>query len=462
MPIKLKTQIQQEGNLDTHGILYYKGLPDDLEDLDVYEPFKRLTTPPLSDNQSADVLKAVAFKRFCAFYDTGLGKTYLAGGFMRAVKNAIPNAKFLFVIRSYQASQTPRVIQNITGLRTVVFTGESSKRPTSLTLDVADVVFITAEFLNNVDHLLALNTLMDDIIGVVADEIHLFSNLLDASSSFALLCISKRVEYFLGLTATPVTTDVHQFSRILHIMNPWVFDNITKIHKEVSVYGVYGLPPAMQDCFVIRRRPKRRQGIILLVKPLLHQVDARGIDLFVTTKGPGAYNQLEALVGEIISHRPDRGIVYVNRKEVYKFLEEELPKYGIRFAILNGDKPKTIKEQDRILEDYMNDKYDVILTNKSVSLDMDGQFVIFYELTSSVTQFAGRVERGLETKPFSITYIITDHTDEKEYFYRNVVKISQSLEYLFGADLSEITCTSLTSNIKKFTYLEREEELPDD
>lgn len=445
MAIKLDLQI--DGNVDKHGILYYKGLPDDLESLDTYEPFRCLTTPPLSPNQSADCLKAVAFKRFDAFYDTGLGKTYLAGGFMRAIKNAIPNAKFLMIIKNRQFSQTPRDITKITGLKCKVFTGEQTSMPTINTLDLVDVMMITPEFLNSVNHMLMLNRLIGRITGIIADEIHLLCNLDEASSAFMLYCMSQRVEYFLGLTATPVTTDLKQFAKILSITNPEAFPNYRKIGNELKKFGMGAIPDEMQDCFVIRKRPKRRRGIAYLVEPSIQQIGAKGIDLFVKTKGPGAYNQLHTLVHCIKEYRPGHGVVYVNHHEVYKFLEEELPKCGIRFAIINGDTSHV--EQDQYIENYLNGQYDVILTNSKEALNMSGDYVIFYEFTSSVQQVIGRVERGLETKSLDINYIFTLGTDEPDYFERNVRNISQEIEDLFDIDLREVTSIHLSPSEKR-------------
>lgn len=426
---------------DAHGISYYQGLPDDLDDLECYEPFKALTEPSLSDAQSVDVLKALAFKRFNALYATGLGKTYVAAGYMRALKNAIPDSKFLMVIKKRQSSQTPRKIETISGLRCVVFTAESNSLPTRGLIDSVDCVMITHNVLNSIPHLERLLTLLDEFTALIVDEVHLLSNFSEASSAFTLLTLSGRIEYFLGLTATPITTDLKQFANLMKVTCPDLVDNHRRLSYNLKKYGLSALDDPefdfLQDTFVIRSRPHRRRGIAEFVDALPWQEGASGVDMFVKTKGPRAVNAALRLLEVIKERLPERGVVYVNHKEVYRFIVPFLESKGIRVAVVNGD--TTQHQQDVALEGFVNGEFDVVLTNAKEALDMPGSYVVFYEFTSSTQQFIGRVERGLETKALDVIYIFVENTDEWDYFIRNVVCISQEIEELFGSNLSEVT-----------------------
>lgn len=432
-----------------NGVYYYQGLPDDLDKLKSYDAIKDIISPPLDDWQSVDLLRALFAKRYALFHSTGLGKTFIAAAYIKAIKNNNPNTKVLMLIKTAQQHETPKKIYKISGLTSIVYTAEQSKLPSMNDLDNCDILMLTHNALNSPEHMLKLLPIMRHINVLIVDEAHLLSNFEEAGSAFMMESLSKQVEYFLALTATPVTTHLEQFCHIMKIIGPEFVGNYRRLSNNLRKFGLDYLPSELYDMFSFRERDySNRRAYAKWVNPLSDQVGARGKDLFLITKGYGATPQLEELVKIISERTPLQGIVYVNRTEVYKYLIEELPKYGIRFGVISGKINYKSDDRTRELEKFKNHEYDVMLTNAKEALDMDCSFCVFYEFTPHVKQFIGRGERGLNPKPMDILYIFTKDTDEYDYFIRNVYDISQEVQEIFGTDMREVLSLEISDSFK--------------
>lgn len=418
------------------GVFLYQGLPDDIDSLSSYQAIQNITTPPLDSGQCLDLLRSLFAKRFSVFYNTGLGKTLVASAFMKALKNNDRNSKALFIGTPSQIYETAKKITKASGLKCSVFDGSSNKFVSTAILDSCDVIVMSSMALLNEEQMERLLFVMPEIKCIVADEIHLLSNLEEGKSAFMLYSLSKRVEYFLGLTATPITTNIEQFCRVLKIVNPLEVGNFKKLTSTIKIYGLNGLEAKYLDMFTIRDRPNIRKGFSIFMDPMPHQIGAKGKSLFELTKGKGSVRQVTTLVNLIRDKKPFKGLVYVFHKSVYEYLEEILPKYNIRFESINGSTSK----QDRveIMERFRNNELDVILTNVKEALDMDSDYVVFYEFTPHVKQMIGRVERGLNPKAIEVYFMFTRQTDEYDYFIRNVYNISQDIQDIMGIDYHEV------------------------
>lgn len=428
----------EKGEYLENGVYYYKGLLDDLDSLESYDAIKDLITPPLDDGQSVDLLKALAMKNFAVFYATGLGKTYLAAAYVKALKNKQPNIKVLMFMKKSQEDETPKKMMSISGLKCRVLTAGNSKTLTESMIDKNDIIMMTHDSLNSKRHMMKLNSLVKKFDAVIIDEMHLLSNIEAASSAFMLYSITSNIEYVLGLTATPVTTDLEQFIRVLKIIAPRYVENFRKIGSNMKNYGLSALPDELRDLFVIRDRPfNNHRGIGDFIDPMPHQIDANGKDMFLITKGEEAFAQSNRLVQLIKERRPLRGIVYINRKIIQRFVVKELENSGIKCALINGETSK--EDRGIILEKFKNDEFEIVITNIKEALDMDCNFVIFYEYTPHVKQMIGRAERGLNPVPLDIIFMFTRKTGEYDYFLRNVYEISQEVQEVLDIDFNEVT-----------------------
>ena len=420
-----------------NGVYYYKGLLDDLDKLTVYEPFKNLINPPLDDRQSVDLLRALAVKHYALFYETGLGKTFLATAYVKALLNKNINSKILMFIKKSQDEETPKKVSSISGIKTAVITAKKSTSLNSTLIENNDIIMMTHDTLTSERHMIDLNFYKDKFSCIIVDEAHCLSNIECSTGAFMLLSLIKNIEYSLILTATPVTTDIEQFVRVLKITSPNDIDNFRKIGGEIKRYGLSALPKKYLDLFTIRQRENTKHiGIPVFIEPMKHQINAKGKDMFIITKGDGATNQINSLIKEIKDRKNKRGVVYVWRRDIQDFVVKELKENGIKCELINGK--TTSKNRTEILENYRNDTIQVIVTNIKEALDMDGDYVIFYELSVLIKQILGRVERGLTPKPIEILFMFTLCTGEFDYFERNIFDISQQIQEIFGIDCKEV------------------------
>ena len=104
------------------------------------------------------------------------------------------------------------------------------------------------------------------------------------------------------------------------------------------------------------------------------------------------------------------------------------------------------KNRLELLEGFRSGVYDCVITNITTALDLDCDWILFYEFTPHVKQFIGRAERGFTSKQLPVMFLFTRDTDEYDYFYRNVYLISQSVQDILKIDFSEVTKLS-DSNI---------------
>ena len=436
-----------------NGVYLYKGLLDDLDKINSLNAIKDIVNPPLYEFQCIDLLKALAVKRFCLVHDTGLGKTIIASAFLKALKNIKLNFKALVIIKKSQEVETPKKIKKFCGIGGTVLTAAKQDLPTPNVIDRSDIIYITHDFLSSPQHMRRLGMYMNEFCVIVADEIHLLSNFEEASSASMLLAMSNRVEYFLGLTATPITTNVEQFARLLKIICPVEIDNFKRLGSDLKRYGLTSMPTRLADLYSIRKRElKNHKTVIQFIEPEIHQIGAKGKDLFLTTKGYGATIQMNTLVNNIKSRRPLRGLVYVNRTSIFKSLSEKLNESGINFNCISGKINNKPQDRDKVSKEFREGKYDVLLTNAKEALDLDCDYIIFYEFTVHVKQFIGRGERGISLKPLEVIFMFTDNTDEYDYFTRNIYEISQEIQELLNLDYEDVLSYNKIERIKHKSY----------
>lgn len=419
------------------GVYYYQGLPDDLDNLKSYDAIKSIIDPPLTDNQSVDLLKALLFKRTAILYSTGLGKTYLATAFVKALMNKKGNTKTLMFVLKSQEDETPRKIKNISGLRTKMFTGETRPLLNSSDIDNNDVIMMSHSCLTSLDHMDNLLAYINKFDCLIIDEVHKLTNFETSISGFMLYSIAYSFEYVLALTATPITTDLEQFARLLKLVVPNQTGNFRKLGSSLKRSGLGALTSSLHDNYIVRERDiSHHNGIADFIKPMPHQVGADGRDLFKITKGPGAYKQANRVFELINERRPRKGIIYANITEIREFLLEELKKRGVKVEGIFGNTKK--EDRARILEKFNNNGLETLIINTKESLDMNSDYVIFYEYTPHVKQVIGRAERGFNMKPLDVIWMFTEDTGEWDSFIRNQYNISQDIQEILGTDLRDV------------------------
>lgn len=416
----------------------YPGILDDIDNLESCESLSQIVTPHLRDYQTKDLIHALAVKSFICMYDTGLGKTYLASAYIKALINAKVIKKAIILATNSQVVDFTKEVRRITGLRTKYLTESPSNAMTFSTVMSNDIIIMTHGCFNVVEHVTQLANYLEEFGAIVIDEMHLMSNFTEATRSEVLNSVLSRFEYKLGLTATPITTEVDQLAKALHMINPSQVPDWKRLSLDIKNYSSSIIDASIRDLFVVRQREfNNHKGHLFNIPAMPHQVGAKGFGMFEITKGEGADLQHQFVYEVAKIHEGERGLIYANLHSVQKALKEALINKGLRVALINGEDSR--QEKSRLAEEYRSGMYDVVITNITTSIDLTSDYVMFYEYTSSVKQVIGRAERTLESKHLPIYFLVTDDTDEMDYFIRNIYEKSQIVEDILGMDYSEIT-----------------------
>lgn len=400
----------------------------------------------LTDFQCVDLLRLLHAKRYCLFYDTGIGKTLMAGAMINAVRKENPKAKFLMIVLKSQLAQTPEKMKDYTGLRVSCFSAESVQIKQQMfrkDFVQADIVILTHDCLNNMAVMSKIYEEKDKFCGIIIDEAHNLSNFHEAKSSMMLFSMAKQFEYCLALTATPTRVEAKQTARLLYLVSR---DSIDDINKQSHIIENEGLK-CYTDVAVVRTRKELNivtnyKTSVHMIKPLAHQVGVTGINLFQTTKGEGAQPQVNKLV-EIIKSYPEycKGLVYIRHHAVREYVINELDKAGIKYECINGQTP--LKKRNVICKDFNSGKLDIVITSVTEALDLDCEYIIFYEFDVNIQQMVGRGNRGLNPKQLDIHFIFTKDTGESMFFLTNVYNRSIIIRNIMGQDMEYIRKAAL-------------------
>lgn len=412
----------------------------------------------LHDIQCIDVVKMLYMQRCLVIYDTGLGKTLLTAAFIKLLCNEDPTRKFIMFVKKDQLIQTPKKIYDACGKLVITASAEAKSVKAVLAngLNSATVLMLTHTCLDNEPIMMELFKKRNEFCGVIIDEAHELNNFNKTQSGSMLEAICGSFEYCIALTATPIITSALQLSKIAHIVSPKRYPNYNKLKKQL-LSGSFDI--AQDPLFFISRSgedfgsTRDYRGYIKFVKPHPEQMTARGSSLLKLCKGPGAENQVEALVELITERTGQRGLVYINQHEVRAWVLPFLDEAGVKYDCING----MTKSVDRahIMRQFNNERtLDVVVTSVTTAIDLDCDYVIFYEFTPYVKQMIGRAHRGLGDKRLDIVFVVTEDTDEIEYFFEHVIKQSFLARDILHKNYSEIEDVN-------FRLLEHEDGVPE-
>lgn len=393
--------------------------------------------------QCIDVMKMLAAKRCLVIYATGKGKTLLACAVMKLLWNEDSSRHFIMFVKKDQLIQTPKKIQDACG-REVISTAadaDSLQRIFSEDYTKYSVLMLTHDCLGNQKIMSELFKVRDKYCGVIIDEAHELNNVYFAQSASMLASVVGNFEYCWALTATPIITDVGQLTKLATIVDKKRFPDylVLKRYLLSKSDGVESMP-----WFFIKRDGNDfggkldYRGIVAWADPMPHQcAPCGGNDLMLLCKGDGAVNQAELLVELIKERKGRRGLVYVNQHKVREWILPFFDRAGIRFDCINGYTSGSKRAE--IMDRFNTTKeLDVVVTSVTTAVDLDCDFVIFYEFTLETKQMIGRAHRGLGDKILDIIFIITDGTYEVDYFQNNILARSLMIQNVLKMNYSEM------------------------
>ena len=154
-------------------------------------------------------------------------------------------------------------------------------------------------------------------------------------------------------------------------------------------------------------------------------------------KGGPAMVKLAEILNKYLS-QGKCGLVYINTNENKEAVQRYLRSVGIATDILDGFHTNTLKKKESVKSRFREGEINCLITNFTVCLNLDCDFVVFYETTFDAKQFIGRGERGYRKKDLIIAYVLVLNSADEDYFYDNVYKRALELDRVCSKDVEEI------------------------
>lgn len=394
--------------------------------------------------QCIDVMKMLYSRRAIVSYDTGTGKTLLASAAMQLLWREDPGRKFIIFGIKDQLQQTPKKIEGLTG-RAVLASAADAKSVGELLSGGRflnyPVLLLTHDCLRNHVLMKEIWKRKEEFFGVFIDEAHKLNNKAFAKSADVIDGIARSFDYCIAMTATPFTTEILQLAKLASIVGYSKYPNYKKLCRDIE-HGYFSVKE--DPLFFINRNGKElgRQseyvGRILWVPAMAHQHnEAGGNELLELCKGEGAVRQAEALASLCKGYQGKRGLIYVNQHAVREWILPYLAQAGIKYRCINGMTSPSARGS--IMDEFNLEKsVDVIVTSVTTAIDLDCDYVVFYEFTTNVKQMIGRADRGLAGKVMDVWYVLTKGSYEPFYFYEHIVARSELQAKILDKEIKEI------------------------
>lgn len=375
-------------------------------------------------------------------FDPGMGKTYASALAITALSNKEPDTKVIFLIKKSQITQTANDIRLYTRKRVVTCTGEKAQieRLNSTNPDNYDVLMLTHEALQSDKMGFILAALMPHFNMCVVDEAQFMTNSTESDRITVLAAICKRLPYVAFLTATPFISKSKQFASLLHLMDCDTFPRTDLLSKSLDKGG----RPDLLNPFSIYSYDRKSEGIentynvfVDWVDPHDFQKEASGNHLLRTLRGEGSYNQLEAMKAVLRKQAlaKKKGIVYIYYHDTREWVLQHLDDLGLRYDCIHGETPQA--ERDRVQREFQDGELDVVITSVTTSINLDCDYIYFYQYTLEIKQIVGRGERGLNPKVLELYFQFTRHTGDAQFFLDNVYMLSQKVRSWIGVEYTE-------------------------
>lgn len=383
--------------------------------------------------QNIGVQEILLNKRMLLAFDTGTGKTFTYSLFVRALLNRDPEKKHIYAIIHDSLDQAPKDIRGLTAVPVSAFTGAAGEyRRLKTKWASSSIIILTYEAFRDMNIAHFLFTHIKEIESITLDEAHHVSNWDSSDMALMVRALCQYSPYVLALTATPMTSKTQQYYRLLNLV-----DRDLSPRRDETAAGKYNA-----RYMTVNRKDYSIKGnyksTLELVTPHIHQIgEIKGI-ISKVMKGTGAVNQVQALL-RVTDERLRQGksvIIYVHYHDSRRWIEQHFTGRGIQFVSLHG---KIVKMEERkaLLSAFDSGEVKVLITSVAESLNIDADVVIFYEFTTKLKQVMGRAHRGLEGKELELVFILTQDTQEIQFFMHYIYKRSLTIQRLLGKDYSE-------------------------
>jgi hypothetical protein len=393
--------------------------------------------------QSVSILLWLYAKRGGFIFDPGMGKTLTIAGALKMLFVSDKDSKCLFFIKKIQLDQTSADIRNYAGLRVVTTTAESKSLRSKVywkNFESFDVLMVTQETLDSAEFMVFLYENLKRFNVCVVDEAHYLLDYKESDRALMLESILPRFERVALLTATPLVSRYEQFAYFLYLIDHKKFANVKKLVKQMeegsridvlfplSVYNYDRAGLGIANTY---------NSIPVWVEPHDWQVGLFGDNVLRKTRGEGSYNQVAELIRllKVQKSRGRRGLVFCYYHSSREWLLPFLDESGLKYGCIHGG--TGVSERTEVQRAFNLGELDVVVLSISEAMNLDSDFVFFYQYTVNVKQVVGRVERGLNPKVIDLFFMFTRLTGEVDYFLENIYKRAEYVRNAIGKEYSE-------------------------
>ena len=425
-----------------------------------YAPISRIIEgKTLGPFQEIAIVRHLLTNRNLISLDTGMGKTLTAIGNLNLTLKK--GKKFIFASSKSVILNMVSYFNTMTRYKVLVVTGseESEAKFININLDNYDGLLMSLESFTSkeINKVIYERTLTKEITHVILDESHKVTY-EDAYFFRLMRAICRHIDNVLFLTATPLRVDLKQFIGQLNILDEEIFYNIRTIYNKFATYDSNGFVTGFKDyelfeemcAHVYFSYTRSDAGIAGDYNCFPIKADLNDYQLTVMNNNKLTKSKKRILIKSCQSQTfeemkkylrqqkklGNKGLIYANIREIKDFLYKELSK-EFSTKILDG-RVKSDIERKEIEKDFNDNKYDFLIINLTESLNLQCQYILFWELTSDFCQMIGRGERGLKGNDLDIGFCITNSTLEKNFFEEHVRNNCQLLEKFAGKDLTAI------------------------
>lgn len=390
--------------------------------------------------------------------DTGLGKTYIAGALINVIKSKCYNMKWIWIGPNFVGNQSKLKLEDISydlNIKKFSATQEDVWRLENTPSEDWDILILSYEAIAHVkvqNYLLRYSSLLK---GLIVDESQLLAN-LSGTASRLIQSMIVQMQYAYFLTATPIRISVSQFINQVFMLKGNIFgeeigrviNHFTKKDENGKVVGVRNVRDLKDICWgsyiSITRKQLNIKGEYRVSTHIVDEnerySDIKRGDIFKHTVRDLDNNKTRQLL-ELVHLRTTQGmqgLIYVNLNANKEPLKDLLNRSGIRCDILDGYITNTDKKKQIVTTKFNKKELDVVITNRTVGLDLECQYIIFPEMTFDYKQVIGRGERGLKAVNLQIDFILVKDSEEIPYFIENVWERAQVLGLTCDKDISEL------------------------
>jgi len=405
--------------------------------------------------QSFAVEHAMISKGTLFSLGTGLGKTMTACGYSERLLRENKDKKVIFVCLSESLEQIVGDFLKYSDRSVIGISGEAVNiNFLKYNIEKYEILVVSYQAFYSVEF---CNIIIEQInnaggfSGLILDEVHEVSQDSLINSIMSSLC--KKIDYRLFLTATPLTVEPEQIIVLMNLLDNLIFPEGKDYLKPYRILDPdtfeiidYRELKSLADNLFPHYLSWTRSELgmsgnyypeLLIIKPSYEQLKAGLNDIPTVIKGTRDSNQTKVFVQlcKSLVKQNKKGLVYASRHENSEMLNSMLLEQGIKSYVVNGE-TKNKRVRSVVLSEFKDNKIDVLITDLTTSLNMESDFLIFWENTNRAIQMLGRCERGFLPKDLYIYYILTRRTVELLQFRKNVYRRCKWLREALDKDKS--------------------------